>query len=55
MNKYYQMLGKVLNSDKTQQNKKGGIRYLLNEHITLLCRPLGYIREPRHSQKEVAK
>lgn len=35
MNKYYQMLGKVLNSDKTQQNKKGGIRYLLNEHITL--------------------
>ena len=35
MNKYYQMLDKVLNSDKTQQNKKGGIRYLLNEHITL--------------------
>lgn len=35
MNKYYQMLEKILNSDKTQQNKKGGIRYLLNEHITL--------------------
>lgn len=35
MNKYYQKLDKVLNSDKTQQNKKGGIRYLLNEHITL--------------------
>ena len=35
MIKYYQMLEKVLNSDKTQQNKKGGIRYLLNEHITL--------------------
>lgn len=35
MNKYYQMLEKVLNSDKTQQNKKGGIRYLLNEHIAL--------------------
>ena len=35
MNKYYKMLEKVLNSDKTQQNKKGGIRYLLNEHITL--------------------
>ena len=35
MNKYYQMLEKVLNSDKTQQNKKGGIRYLLNERITL--------------------
>lgn len=29
------MLEKVLNSDKTQQNKKGGIRYLLNEYITL--------------------
>lgn len=29
------MLEKVLNSNKTQQNKKGGIRYLLNEHITL--------------------
>lgn len=35
MNKYYQMLEKVLNSGKTQQNKKGCIRYLLNEHITL--------------------
>lgn len=35
MNKYYQMLEKVLKSDKTQQNKKGGIRYLLNEQITL--------------------
>lgn len=35
MNKYYQMLEKILNSDKTQQNKKGGIRYLLNERITL--------------------
>ena len=36
MNKYYQMLEKVLNSDKTLENKKGGIRYLLNEHITLI-------------------
>ena len=35
MNKYYQVLEKVLNSDKIQQNKKSGIRYLLNEHITL--------------------
>lgn len=35
MNKYYLMLDKVLNSGKTQQNKKGHIRYLLNEHITL--------------------
>lgn len=29
------MLAKVLESNKTQQNKKGGIRYLLNEQITL--------------------
>lgn len=29
------MLENVLKSDKTQQNKKGGIRYLLNEQITL--------------------
>lgn len=29
------MLAKVLDSNKTQQNKKSGIRYLLNEHITL--------------------
>ena len=29
------MLEKILKSDKTQQNKKGGIRYLLNEQITL--------------------
>ena len=29
------MLEKVLKSDKTQQNKQGGIRYLLNEQITL--------------------
>lgn len=35
MNKYYSMLEKVLKSDKTQQNKKGSIRYLLNEQITL--------------------
>lgn len=35
MNKYYSMLEKVLKSDKTQQNKKGGIRYLLNEQISL--------------------
>ncbi len=35
MNKYFQMLDKVLQSDKTQTNKKGKIRYLLNEQLTL--------------------
>lgn len=36
MDKYYQILGKVLSSGKMQSNKKGNIRYLLNEQLTLL-------------------
>lgn len=36
MNKYYQMLGKILNEGKFQTNKKGRIRYLLNERMTLM-------------------
>lgn len=35
MNKYYQILGKVLEKGKTQMNKKGNIRYLLNEQLSL--------------------
>ena len=35
MNKYYQMLGKVLEKGKPQTNKKGNIRYLLNEQLSL--------------------
>lgn len=35
MNKYYQMLGKVLSSGKIQHNKKGTIKYLLNEQLSL--------------------
>lgn len=35
MNKYYQILDRVLASGKTQQNRKGNIRYLLNERLTL--------------------
>lgn len=35
MNKYYQILGRVLASGKTQENRKGNIRYLLNEQLTL--------------------
>ena len=35
MNKYYQRLGKVLEKGKTQTNKKGNIRYLLNEQLSL--------------------
>lgn len=36
MNKYYQILGKVLEKGKTQTNKKGNIRYLLNEQLSLI-------------------
>lgn len=35
MNKYYQMLSKILETGKTQTNKKGNIRYLLNEQLSL--------------------
>lgn len=35
MNKYFQILGKVLEKGKTQTNKKGNIRYLLNEQLSL--------------------
>lgn len=35
MNKYYQILGKVLEKGKNQTNKKGNIRYLLNEQLSL--------------------
>ena len=35
MNKYYQILQRILVSGKTQNNKKGTIRYLLNEQLTL--------------------
>lgn len=35
MNKYHQILYKVLTSGKTQTNKKGDIRYLLNEQLSL--------------------
>lgn len=35
MNKYHQILNKILNEGKEQRNKKGSIRYLLNEYLTL--------------------
>ena len=35
MNKYYQILNKILEQGKTQTNKKGNIRYLLNEQLFL--------------------
>lgn len=35
MNKYYQILDKVLTHGKTQSGRKGESRYLLNETVTL--------------------
>lgn len=35
MNKYYQTLDKILQTGKTQTNKKGCIKYLLNERLIL--------------------
>lgn len=35
MNKYHKILHKVLVNGKTQTNKKGNIRYLLNEQLSL--------------------
>ncbi len=35
MNKYYEILGRVLASEKMQINKKGRIRYLLDERLIL--------------------
>ena len=35
MNKYYQRLDKILQTGKTQTNKKGCIKYLLNERLML--------------------
>lgn len=34
-NKYYQILTKILVGDKAQNNKKGNIKYLLNEQLCL--------------------
>lgn len=36
MNKYYQILGKILQNGKMQENKKGSIKYLLNEQLSLM-------------------
>lgn len=35
MNKYYQTLDKILREGNEQENRKGRIRYLLNERLTL--------------------
>lgn len=41
MNKYYQTLDKILQTGKIQTNRKGRIKYLLNERLMLT--PLIYL------------
>lgn len=36
MNKYYMILDKIITWGKTQNNKKGNIKYLLNEQLSLV-------------------
>lgn len=49
------MLDKVLQSDKTQTNKKGKIRYLLNEQLTLTPAELLDIFESRNIARKKLK
>lgn len=35
MNKYYKILDKIITCGKVQCNKKGNIKYLLNEQLVL--------------------
>ena len=35
MNKYYQLLDKILKNGKLQTNKKGNIKYLINEVLSM--------------------
>ena len=55
MNKYFELLDKILVSGKTQDNKKGRIKYLLNEHLMLTPSDLLDIFEsPRPCPEKVA-
>jgi thymidylate synthase len=35
MNKYHQILSKIIDKGKSQQNKKGSITYLINQQLEL--------------------
>lgn len=36
MNKYHHILNRILSDGRRQENRKGGIIYLLNERLSLL-------------------
>lgn len=43
MNKYYELLGKIISGGKTQQNKKGGNIFLMNQVLSMDLRDLNDI------------
>lgn len=43
MNKYYKLLEKIINCGELQQNKKGNIKYLINEQLKLNVKDLSKI------------
>jgi thymidylate synthase len=55
MNKYYQILKKVLADGKTQKGRKGESRYLLNETVTLSPAELLDIFEGHNIAREKAQ
>lgn len=55
MNKYYQILKKVLADGKTQKGRKGESRYLLNETVTLSPAELLDIFEGHNNRTEKAQ
>lgn len=55
MNKYYAILDKILAKGKTQSNKKGYIRYLLNEQLHLTPADLLYIFESHNIARRKLK
>lgn len=50
MNKYYQTLKKILEQGKPQTNRKGKIRYLLNEQLSLMPAPQQILAKYRFFQ-----
>lgn len=55
INKYYAILDKILAKGKTQSNKKGNIRYLLNEQLHLTPADLLYIFESHNIARKKLK
>ena len=53
MNKYYQVLDKILATGKTQSNRKGNIQYLLNEVLVLTPADLLDIFEGHHIARKL--